>query len=396
VSPINNMNAELLAGGDITISWDFDSTHDAYLFDYVTLVGNYENTTDYQILAGVTLGVNGDNTRTEATFTPMDTNTIYKIRVTPQDNDLVDGVANSQEIEVQSATTVLTHQPGAIYAGGSGFVGQVLLVNDFSDVSYVRTDAFDSVGYVTAVKIQFPPACTNIRIDASVDNNYIFTDAAIADTHRIFIFPQTHFSNQLSGPVKAFRYYVSGMGGCVTDPAVDVTVTTSLEYLTVDTLNADSTTTPQNVTLTAMWPSGTNYPPTEYTEMHTVWFQDLIQQATHLGPSAALSAPAISFTTGVCSVLVNLQEEGKSPGWGFLTTYDSNLAMTDLSSDPGTSNSGSTFNFRAQEWLDHIGVSIRYDTDDSDCAIIVVAATISYVKMDSVNYTLTTAVNPTQ
>ena len=128
----------------------------SYIFDYVTIVGNSENTTDYQTLAGVTIGLNGDNTRTQATFTPGATNTVYKIRVTPQDNDLAGAVANYIEQEVQSATTAVTHQPGTIYEGGSGFAGQVLLVNDFSHASYQRADAGDSVGYVTAVKLTFP------------------------------------------------------------------------------------------------------------------------------------------------------------------------------------------------------------------------------------------------
>ena len=126
-------------------------------------------------------------------------------------------------------------------------------------------------------------ACTSIRIDANVDNSYIYTDGAITNTHRIFVFPQTHFTNQLSGPVKAFRYYVSNMYGCVTDPANDVVVTTSNEYLIVDTLTADATTTPQNVTLNSMWPIGGSYPPTDYAEQHIVWFEQLIQGATHLG-----------------------------------------------------------------------------------------------------------------
>ena len=65
-------------------------------------------------------------------------------------------VANYIEQEVQSATTAVTHQPGTIYEGGSGFAGQVLLVNDFSHASYQRADAGDSVGYVTAVKLTFP------------------------------------------------------------------------------------------------------------------------------------------------------------------------------------------------------------------------------------------------
>jgi len=343
--------------------------------------------------------LNGDNTRTQATFTPGATNTVYRIRVTPQDNDLAVAVANYIEQEVQSATTAVTHQPGTIYEGGSGFAGQVLLVNDFSHASYQRADAGDSVGYVTAVKLTFPAACTSIRIDANVDNSYIYTDGAITNTHRIFVFPQTHFTNQLSGPVKAFRYYVSNMYGCVTDPAVDVVVTTSNEYLTVDTLTADATTTPQNITLNSMWPIGGAYPPTDYAEQHVVWFDQLIQGATHLGPSVALSAPVIGFTTAPCNVYVSIVGEvdaggnGYSPGWGYVTTYDSNLSMTDLFSNPGTTNLGSAFVFRALEWLNHIGISIRYSVQDANCQIVQASGTISYIKLNPA-YTLTTAVNP--
>jgi len=399
VSNINNMDAELQANGDIVLSWDYDATHDAYIFDYVTIIGNSENTTDYQTLAGVSIGLSQDNTKTEATFTPGATNTVYKVRVTPQDNDLVNAVANYQEIEVQSATTAVQHQPGTIYEGGSGFAGQVLLVNDFTHASYQRADASDSVGYVTAVKITFPAACTNIRIDANVDNNYIYTDGAITDTHRIFIFPQTHFTNQMSGPVKAFRYYVSNMYGCVTDANADISVTTSNEYLTVDTLSANAASTPQNITLNSMWPIGGAYPPTDYAEQHIVWFDQLIQGATHLGPSVALSAPVIGFTTAPCNVYVSISGEvdaggnGYSPGWGYMTTYDANLSMTDIFSNPGTSNLGSAFVFRALEWLNHIGVSIRYSVADANCQIVQASGTISYIKLNP-SYTLTTAVNP--
>ena len=90
------------------------------------------------------------------TFTPGAMNTVYKVRVTPQNNLLTDPIEPYKEIEVQSATNAVTHQPGTIYEGGSGFAGQVLLVNDFSHASYQRADAGDSVGYVTAVKLTFP------------------------------------------------------------------------------------------------------------------------------------------------------------------------------------------------------------------------------------------------
>ena len=127
--------------------------------------------------------------------------------------------------------------------------------------------------------------CTypTFRIDADLDQSYIYTDDSISTPHRIFIFPQTHFSNALGGPVKAFHYYVSNMYGCVTDPENDVTVETDLSYITRASVNVDGTTSPSNVTVTAMWPSDGAYPPVQFTEQHIVWFDTLIQQATHLG-----------------------------------------------------------------------------------------------------------------
>ena len=74
--------------------------------------------------------------------------------MTALDSD--ENTSDGAEINVQSATTQLTHQPGAIYEGNSGFAGQILLINDFTDASYIKTDASDSVGYVTAVKVIFP------------------------------------------------------------------------------------------------------------------------------------------------------------------------------------------------------------------------------------------------
>ena len=118
-----------------------------------------------------------------------------------------------------------------------------------------------------------------------------------------------------------------------------------------------------------------------------------------LGPSVALSAPVIGFTTAPCSVYVSIEGEvdaqgnGYSPGWGFVTTYDANLSMTDLASNPGTSNYGQSFVFRALEWLNHIGISIRFSTNDANCAIVSATGTVSYIKLNPAK-TLTTAVNP--
>merc|ERR1712037_464962 len=117
------------------------------------------------------------------------------------------------------------------------------------------SSAADSVGYVLAVKVQFPAGCPSIRVDADVDPNFIYTDPSINDNHRIFVFPQTHFSNQFSGPIRSFHYYVSGANyaGCsFTDPAVDVTVSLDNSYIV-------STSEAAVIEPLAGWPSGSSY-----------------------------------------------------------------------------------------------------------------------------------------
>jgi hypothetical protein len=396
---INNMSGELLAGGDFKLKWEWEATHDTYLFDYVQLVGNYQNTTDWVSIAAldVTMGVETIDSvdYTTALITPWATNAVFRIRVLPSGGTPETEIANYEEIDLQSATSALTHQPGDIYEGGSGFAGQILLITDFTDAAYMKTDGSDTVGRTTVVKVDFPAGCTgSFRVDADVDSTYIYTDDDIATPHRIFVFTEAMFENAFGGPTKAFHYYISGMAGCITDAASDITVVTDLTYLDRQTIVVDGTTTPSNITVNAMWPSDGGYPPVEYTEQHIVWFDTLIQQMTHLGPSTALAAPRISFNTGICSVHINLAEEAdKSPGWGFVTTYDANLAMTDLFSNPGTTNFGSTFQFQALPWLNHIGISFRYDTSDPDCLVIASAGTVTYLQLDDTK-NLSTAVNP--
>ena len=107
-----------------------------------------------------------------------------------------------------------------------------------------------------------------------------------------------------------------------------------------------------------------------------------------------MAAPRVFFTTGECSVHINIVEEtDKSPGWGYQTTYDSNLEMTDLFSNPGTSNAGNEFNFQALPWLNHIGISFRYDTSDPTCLVISSAGNVTYIKLESTK-NLSTATNP--
>lgn len=401
VSSINNLGGRLKNTGEIELSWDYDSSHNSYEFYYQELIGNSEPLADYVSFENVVLTFDDDSapTKVYATFTPFALRKIYRIKVLPIDNSQPSAVSPESTIEVQSSTNEVTHLPGTLYTGGSGFAGQVLLVNDFTDSDFVRTAAGDSVGHVTVVKITFPAACSGVSIDANVDAQYIFTDDAIADTHRIFVFPQTHFSNQLSGPVKAFRYYVSNLGACLTS-GNEVDVVTDNSYVSVQTLNADSTTSPQNITMTGMWPIGSSYPPVDYNEQHMVWFDTLIQQATHMGPSVALSAPAITFSTSPCNVYINVADEDDvSPGWGYVNVYDSDYDMTDLFSNvgnPGTvanSNYGMDFKFRALQWMNHIGVSFRYDATEDDCSIVNTAATISFIQLNPAK-SLQTATNP--
>jgi hypothetical protein len=408
VNPVSRLDGELLADGDIQLTWDVDATHKQFTFEFQAIQGNYEAVSDYASLANVALGYNSDNTKAVATFTPGDTKTIYRIRIVAQDKDTNGGACESPdcnssdpaEINVQSATDELTHQPGSIYTGNSGFAGQILLINDFTHASYMKTDTNDNVGYVTAVKVTFPAGCTypTFRIDSDLDQAYIYTDDSISAPHRIFIFPQTHFSNALGGPVKAFHYYVSNMYGCVTDPTdtSQIQVETALEYISRTTLNVDGTTgAGTNITVTAMWPSDGAYPPVQFTEQHIVWFDTLIQQATHLGPSLALGPPRVSFSTGSCQVYLNIAEEtdsagaGYSTGWGYLTTYNSQLQMTDLFSNPGTTNYGTSFVFQALEWLNHIGVTFRFDSSSADCLTIASTGTVTYLTLDTTTYSLT-------
>lgn len=398
VPPISRLDGELLADGDVQLTWDLNQpAHDSFTFEYQEIEGNYEAQADYASLADVTLSYSNDNTQVVATFTPMMPNKVYRIRIVALDSD--SNPSDGAEINVQSATTEIKHQPGAIYEGGSGFAGQILLINDFTDENYMKTDALDSVGYVTAVKVIFPAGCTypTFRIDADLDQSYIYTDDSISEPHRIFIFPQTHFSNALGGPVKAFHYYVSNMNGCVTETTknTDITVDYDLNYIARASVNVDGTTSPSNVTVTAMWPSDGAYPPVQFTEQHIVWFDTLIQQATHLGPSLALAPPRVTFSTGSCQVYINIAEEsdsagaGYSVGWGYLNTYNSQLQMTDLFSNPGTDNYGTTFVFQALEWLNHIGVTFRFDSSSSDCLTIASSGTVTYPTLDTVNYSLT-------
>merc|ERR1711990_641023 len=139
VAPVSRLEGELLADGDIQLSWDVNAAHaGGYTFEFQIIEGNYESTTEYASLAGVVMGYNSDNTKATATFTPGALKTVYRIRVVALDAS--DNASDGQTINVQSATNEVDHQPGTIYTGNSGFAGQILLPTDFTHASYVKTD----------------------------------------------------------------------------------------------------------------------------------------------------------------------------------------------------------------------------------------------------------------
>ncbi|CAG5099492.1 Oidioi.mRNA.OKI2018_I69.XSR.g16548.t1.cds [Oikopleura dioica] len=350
-------------------SWTYDSTHTNYAFTYQELAGNYANVTDYQPFSG---------------------NKVYRWQITPT---VGAAYGSPSEVLAQSSTSTLVHQPGALYEGGGGFAGQILLPTDFTNANFVRVDsgavgataAADSLGYVIAVKVQFPAGCPSIRVDADVDPNFIYTDPSIADNHRIFVFPQTHFSNQFSGPIRAFHYYVSGANyaGCsFTDPAVDVTVSVDNSYI-VETTEAAV------IEPLAGWPSGSSYPPVEWTENRIVNLTDYIQPASHIGPSRAIAAPRIDLTVN-CAVTFNV-EAGVSPGWGFVNEYDGTLDITDLWANTPTSNTASAISLQALEWLTQVGIAYRVDIQS--CPVVDVTGTITFLELNPASM-LVKAVNP--
>ena len=264
-----------------------------------------------------------------------------------------------------------------MYNGGGGYAAQILMPTDFSSSNFVKTSDLDSVGYVIAVLVQFPAGCPSIEVAADVDASYIYTDPLNSDPHRIFVFPETHFSNQFSGAIKAFHVYVSGAdyAGCdLSDPANQVVVSVANTYLVRTTESAE-------VDVMATWPSDSAYPPMQYTEQHVVNLTDYIQPATHIGPSRAISAPRIIFDTAGCDVTLNV-EGGTSPGWGMLNAFQSTLDMTDLWSNPPTSNTGDNFSLQSLIWLTQVGVTFRYDISVAGCETITSSATVTFIELD--------------
>lgn len=371
--------------------WTYDSTHTAYAFQYQELEGNYANVTDYTPFVG-TPEASTNAGRTIYALAQPASNKVYRWKIEPT---VGVNYGSATEVLAQSTTTSVIHQAGELYEGGGGFAGQILLPTSFDNTNFIKVDqgagvgdsnAADSVGYVLAVKVQFPAGCPSIRVDADVDPNFIYTDPAITDNHRIFVFPQTHFSNQFSGPIRSFHYYVSGANyaGCsFTDPAVDVTVSVANNYIV-------STSEAAEIEPLAGWPSGSSYPPVEWTENRIVNLTDLIQPASHIGPSRALAAPRIDLTVN-CAVSFNV-EAGLSPGWGFVNENDGTLDITDLWANTPTSNTVSAVSLQALEWLTQVGIAYRVDIQA--CPVVDVTGTVSFLELNPASM-LVKAVNPT-
>jgi len=371
--------------------WTYDSTHTAYAFQYQELEGNYANVTDYTPFTGTPVPtVQGG--RTFYALAQPAPNKVYRWKIEPT---VGVNYGSATEVLAQSTTTSVIHQAGELYEGGGGFAGQILLPTSFDNSNFVKVDqgagvgesnAADSVGYVLAVKVQFPAGCPSIRIDADVDPNFIYTDPSITDNHRIFVFPQTHFSNQFSGPIRSFHYYVSGANyaGCsFSDPQTDVTVSVDNSYIV-------STSETAEIEPLAGWPSGSSYPPVEWTENRIVNLTDLIQPASHIGPSRALAAPRIDLTVN-CAVSFNV-EAGLSPGWGFVNENDGTLDITDLWTSTPTSNTVSAVSLQALEWLTQVGIAYRVDIQA--CPVVDVTGTVNFLEINPASM-LVKAVNPT-
>lgn len=171
----------------------------------------------------------------------------------------------------------------------------------------------------------------------------------------------------------------------MTDPENTVTVSVANGYLIRTSEAVD-------VDIMAMWPSDSSYPPIEYTEQHVVNLTDLIQPATHIGPSRAITAPRIYFSTSPCDITLNV-EDGTSPGWGMLNVMDANRDMTDLWASTPTSNTGTDFKIQALIWLTQVGITFRYDTSIVGCETITSSATITFLELDP-SASLVIAVNP--
>lgn len=381
VSPVGNLIAQR-DGTDFVFRWDLDATHVSFGVSYTETIGNYEAAADPTAVVELTVIVDPDDAnRKKAVFAQPSAGAQFRFEVFAYDAAALGGDSSvSTIVDAQSTTAAVTHLPGTPYEGGSGYSATVLLPTDFSAATFFKADLSDTLGYTAAIKVAFPAGCETIHVSADMDGKYIYKDDNIATKHLIFVFPSTHFSNQFK-EIRYFHYYVSGSNyvGCdLSDPSATVTLTdVSATYLERVTNEAAT------LEVLNMWPSDSLYPPVEYSEQHQIDLSDIIQPQTHLGPNIALSAPRVTFATaGGCNAIMNV-EDGQNLGWGYLTTYNSGISMTDLWSDSPTSNTGQSFKLSALDWLTKIGVSYRYMSDVDGCEVITTSATRSYVKLNS-------------
>jgi len=385
VNSIANLKVTLAANGNFEFTWIYDATHTDYNFEYQILEGNYQNVTDWTQYSSGSVDMTTDGTTTTTTLAAPYLNAMFRWRITPFVG--VDA-GHAGSVDAQSATDDVYHMPGTVYEGGGGYAAQILLPTDFSAGNYVPTDTNDALGYAIAVLVQFPAGCPDISVNFDVDGNYVYTDATVPNNHRLFVFPETHFSNQFSGPIKAFHYYVEGAAytGCdLSDPANSVTVSIANGYLV-------RTTEAAKIDIGGIWPGDSSYPPVLYNEQHKINLTDYVQPATHIGPSRAISAPRIYFSTDPCEVSINVQE-GLSPGWGFLNYYTSALDITDLWVAPEAgSNTGTGFKLQALIWLTEVGITFIYDTSIAGCETVLSTGTVTFLELDMTN--LSKAVNP--
>lgn len=384
VNSLVNLQLELLADGDFQFSWNYDSTHTTYKFEFQEIEGNNQNVTDWVVFAG-SVGSSVDVSTTIITLTPTGPNKVFRWRITP----LVATTEGSySEIVGQSRTNAVVHQPGTPYTGNGGFAAQVLLPTDFSNTNFMTTSASDTNGYVIAILVQFPAGCPSITVTSDLSEYYVYKDPALTDNHRIYVFHQTHFSSQFSGPVKAFHYYVSGAayGGCdLSDPENSVTVSVANSQYLVRTTEAT------DVVVTDVFPSDYNYPPSTWTHQVQVNMTTLIQPDVQQGVSRAISVPRVDVSNN-CTVQVSVQgevyasptEPTHSPGWGYLNTYNSNLYMTDLwaTANNGTTvgNSGTNFIFVTLDWNRYMGLHLRNNADN--CPVLITTAAATFVELN--------------
>lgn len=139
-------------------TWTYDATHTSYVIEYQELAGNYANVTDYTPFVGTTESSINNGVTTFALSQPAP-NKVYRWKIEPT---VGANYGSPTEVLAQSSTTTVVHQPGALYEGGGGFAGQILLPTSFDNANFVKVDsgagvgasaAADSVGYVMGMPV---------------------------------------------------------------------------------------------------------------------------------------------------------------------------------------------------------------------------------------------------